>query len=221
MDAKNANLSAEVRQTADQVYGLLVDLPSLFARRQRVAFSKAEAAVSSKQKRTWCDYLVSRLPLATEGRKLHALFRPANERMVYYDEGSVAPSVANSTTPSILALSRLGETLRESRLNTMYEDEEDHPFGPGEGSFDGSSEEDRYMSSNGQAPPPQAGREGGFDDEEGLFSVQEHLPLPNESSANMLANFNYAVSSRGGSNFSASQTGSQFDESERSYDRMA
>ena len=42
VDAKNTNQSAEVRQAADHTYEMLMDLPALFARRQRIAFTKAQ-----------------------------------------------------------------------------------------------------------------------------------------------------------------------------------
>ena len=214
VDAKSVHQSAEVRQAADFAYGLLMDLSSLFARRQRIAFSKAQqlAVISSSQKQSWGDYLVSRLPVTTEGRKLHALFRPEGStgRVVYDDVDSVAPSVAGSATasvtPSVLALSRLRESrVRNGFETTYFEEEEEYDDDDNNDNeyFEGADEEE-YMSS---ARPPQA-QEEGFDYEE------EQLPYGDTT--DMLSSFNYAVSSRGGSVFSASQTGSQVDESDRS-----
>lgn len=238
-DAKNSDHNREVRQAADHVYGLLVDLSSLFARRQRIAFSKAQqAAVVSTNHNMWSDYVARRLPLTINAQKLHALFRPVGiSGRVFHDaDESVSPSVAASTTPSTMALTRLRKSLEPP--NGLYQDEEDRLFGPATDEYLDESVEDRYFPSLAQPSPvgdlqssPKAlvvteedqGRD--LEDEEGilaeeLFSKQEQPPMPNdtftyESGANMLESFNYAVSSHGGSYLSASQTGSLFG-SERS-----
>jgi len=240
VDAKNTNQSAEVRQAADHTYEMLMDLPALFARRQRIAFTKAQvelSAVSSK-KRSWSDYLVSRLPLSTDGRKMHALFRPQgiiSEERDYYDEGSLAQSsVAASTTPSVLALSRLRASRKEyvdenePLYEDEYDDEDERFFSNQPEGLDGSNVGERY--------PPQAGREEDYYDDEHQEGEEEFFsdeyPAPpsnpftshddNGDTMDMLKSFNYAVSSHGGSCFSASHTGSIYgDESEASYDRMA
>jgi len=73
------------------------------------------------------EYLIGRLPLTTDARTLHSLFRPpgsgGGRRTYNYDSGaSVAPSVSASTTNSILGLSRMRKVsstvyLDESELN--------------------------------------------------------------------------------------------------------
>jgi len=239
-DAKNVDDIREVRQAAGHMYGLLVDLSSLFARRQRIAFSKAQNlnALSSNQN-IWADYVVGRLPLTIGAQKLHALFRPNGmSGSVFFDaDGSVAPSIAASHTPSIMALSRLRGSLNQSRLETLneglYQDESDRIFG---NQYVDASVEDRYIQSESpqvgefrSSPKPldatEEDQESALENREDilaedLFFEQEQPSLPNstfayESGASMLENFNYAVSSRGGSCLSVSQTGSLFD-SERS-----
>ena len=110
-DAKNVDVNREVRVSADQVYGMLVDLPSLFFRRRCIAASKAQqlTAMPPTNQKMWSDYLVSRLPMTVEAHKLHALFRPHGIGLTYYDaDASVAPSVAVSNAPSgIMALARM------------------------------------------------------------------------------------------------------------------
>lgn len=109
-DAKNIDVNSEVRLAADHVYGMLIDLPSLFFRRRCIAASKAQqlTAMPPTNQQMWSDYLVGRLPLTVEARKLHALFRPHGISLTYFDaDESVAPSVATSNAPSgIMALAR-------------------------------------------------------------------------------------------------------------------
>lgn len=255
---KNVDHIREVRQAAGHVYGLLVDLSSLFVRRQRIAFSKAHNlnAVSSNQN-MWADYIASKIPLTIEAQKLHALFRPAGMRgSIFPDaDGSVAPSVAASYTPSVMALGRLRDSLSQSRLEmqnealyldesdqnesdqneTLYLDESekneslylgesDRLFSTSKTQYLDESVEDRYI----QSESPQVGEsrtspkhlavteevlESALEGREDPFLSKS--TLAHESGASMLESFNYAVSSRGGSCFSVSQTGSLFD-SERS-----
>ena len=181
--AKTADHNREVRQAADHVYALLVDLPCLFGRRRRIAFTKAQqlADVSSNQT-LWSDYLVSRFPVTIEARKLHALFRPEgiSERGFYDDGASVAPSVAGQSI-SIMALSRLNESLREPQ-------------------YDADEEEQRIFGTT----TDQDMNEG----IEEIHPVEEDPPfMPsnenNETSVNILESFNYAVSSSGGSPYSS------------------
>jgi len=234
-DAKSVDHNYEVQQAADHVYGLLVDLSSLFARRRRLAFSKAQQhAVVSTGQNPWSDYLVSRLPLTIDCQKLHALFRPdgISGRVFNDTAGSSAPaSVAASRdyTPSIMALGRLSKSLKNSRLEMYDGDEEDRLFGATGDQYFDESVEDRYMLPV-ETPPvgelrsslqsldiTEEHREGvpvdvgehvvSADD---LFSEQEQFSFPAhsfspENGANMLESFNYAVSSSGG----GSQFGSE------------
>ncbi|KAL9189789.1 hypothetical protein ACHAXT_009464, partial [Thalassiosira profunda] len=135
--AKSADLNRDVRQAAAHVYGLLLDLSELFARRRRLAYSKArQQAAVPKSQSTWSDYLVRRLPLTIDARKLHSLFRPEGmDGRAFGDDadGNIAPSVAASATPSVLALSRLKESILElERSPVTYDDEEDQRFNPAE-----------------------------------------------------------------------------------------
>lgn len=234
-DAK-IDYNREVRQAADHVYSLLVDLPSLFSRRQRIAFAKARQLDSAPTMIGWADYLVRRLPVTIDARKLHALYRPEGiASKVYYDDNaSVAPSVAASATPSTLALSRL----RDSKLDAHhgYQDEEERLFGPRSGQvLDESIEEEEFLPQTGMVPsqtwsrnpkPIEASVSSQNDElvsAEDLFAEDEPLLTRDaltyaSGTSDMLASFNYAISSHGGSAISVSQTGSLFDGSERSGD---
>ncbi len=199
-EAKSVDQNREVRQAADHVYGLLVDLPSLFARRRLgIAFAKAkQLATIPTDQRSWANYVVSRLTVTTEARKLHTLFRPEGMSGSYYDgDASVAPSVAASQTPSIMALSRLGENLRDSRMemNVMWEDEEERLFGPSDNPHLDENVEKGFRLPVGTDNDDAAASESESNLADELFS--EHFSYANDSN-NMLASFNYAVSSSGG-----------------------
>lgn len=233
-DAKSAEHNREVRQAADHVYELLVDLSSLYSRRRRIAYLKAEQLNAiSQSTNSWSDYLVRRLPLAGDAHKMHALFRPDGMTgKVFYDAGaSVAPSVAASNaTPSVMALSRLSENLMETReepRSTKYDqNEEDRLFGSAAtGSYlNDSSAEDRYLRPTETGPDDEPRTDiktldDSEDDRAGSVEQNpEHGISPedflNESaytydnSESMLASFNYAVSSHSGSHFGSERSSS-------------
>jgi hypothetical protein len=127
-DAKNIDVNREVRLAADHVYGMLVDLPSLFFRRRRIAASKAQLTATPTNQKMWADYLVSRLPLTVEARKLHALLRPHGIGLTYYDaDASVAPSVDDSNATSIVAQARM--RVVTSTSNVLNLDDSERLFG--------------------------------------------------------------------------------------------
>lgn len=232
-DAKNFDANHEVRLAADLVYGMLVDFTSLFSRRRRIAASKAQqlTAIPTNQK-MWANYLLGRLPFTTEARKLHALFRPNGSGLTYYDAGaSVAPSVAASNTPSIMALARM--RLVASKSSALHLGESEQLFG--------STTRDSYSVPEGymmpwETPPAEEWSSSESDNdgeetvEDEIFSAEELVselvqpPLPtidgfssSDKSTDMLARFNYAVSSHGGSSCrSVSHAGTSQFGSERS-----
>lgn len=133
------------------MYSLLVDLSTLFCRRRRLAYSKAQKQiVIPNNHRMWSDYLVRRLPLTIDPEKLHALFRPEgiSGRVFYGEGGSVGPSVARSTpsvAPSIRALNRLGKSLRNSRQEAMYNGDEDSRLSA-------DDDDDTFFNDDGTTP---------------------------------------------------------------------
>ena len=111
-DGKNGDANREVRQAASRVYGLMVDLPTLFAVRRHVAVAKAEVIM---QQSSWSNYIFSRLPLKLDGQKVHSLFRPRGmsvQRRILYDEDNSLDAVivdaSDDDASSIAALCRLG-----------------------------------------------------------------------------------------------------------------
>ncbi len=231
--AKNFDANHEVRLAADHVYGMLVDLSSLFSRRRRIAASKAQqlTAVPTNQK-IWADYLVNRLPFTIEARKLHTLFRPNGSGLTYYDADaiSVPPSVAASNTPSIMALARM--RLVGPKSSALYLDESDRLFGSTNHDLDGRSVQGYTMPWEAHAEE-WSSSESDNDGEETLDEevvpgeepvpelVQPPLPTVDDlasydKSTDMLAHFNYAVSSYGGSVRSISHAGTSQFGSERS-----
>jgi len=233
-DAKSVDHNSDVRHAADQVYGLLVDLSSLFLRRQQIAFAKAKQhSVLSTSQNLWADYLSHKLPLTTEGKKLHALFRPDGVSEREFIDTSASKS---DYTPSIMALSRLSTSLRKSTLETYDEDivddvddvvDQHFDFDEnGEGSYMPSVEAplDGEFRSNLQTHDEMENdREDFSGDMEHNLTVpdpffeqeqQEQFSFPAQSfnsqnGANMLDSFNYAVSSHGGTSQSGSQFGSE------------
>ena len=214
-EAKSADHNREVRQAADHVYRLLVDLSSLFARRRRIAFAKAQQlSTLDVCKDTWSDYLVKRLPLTVSGKAIHALFRPdgmSGKRFYHNDDGSVAPSVAQSLAPSVMALSRLKSTQRPSAV-VYDEDEEDRLFGSEvDNQLDESVEDSGYASPPEQTievrtvslKDPRHGMSANdlFSDDDVAISALAKVG----NGGSMLESFNYAVSSSGGSVLSVSQ----------------
>ena len=118
-ESKNVDANREVRLAAKNVYSMLIDLPSIFVRRRRIAITKVHQATGidvEQSEQTSSNYLVSRLPLTTEAWKLHALFRPYGIAPTYYDDNaSVEPSVDASTTTLGLSHRRLA-----TNDNIMY-----------------------------------------------------------------------------------------------------
>lgn len=115
-DGKNgaANNSEEVRGAASRLYGLLVDLPILFAARRHIVVAKAE--VIPMQQSSWSNYLVSRLPMRIDGHTLHALFRPRGmhvQRRIWYDDDNSLDAViadnSDDDASSFAALRRARE----------------------------------------------------------------------------------------------------------------
>jgi len=227
-DAKSADHNNEVRQAADHVYSLLADLSSLFCRRRRIAFSTAhQRAVFSSNENPWSNYLASRLPFNIEAQKLHALFRPEgiNGRAFNDTLGSGGPpSVAGSNRdyPSLMALSRLGESLRDSKNNMYDGDEEDRIFGSREDDYLDESLEDDLLDESRRSRTPNDLEEDrdGFQPEnfnhgvsaEDLFADPDEVSIPanrfsSQNSRSMLENFNYAVSSHG-SQYGSERSGS-------------
>jgi len=118
-ESKNVDANREVRLAAKNVYSMLIDLPSIFVRRRRIAITKVHQATGidvEQSEQMSSNYLVSRLPLTTEAWKLHALFRPYGIAPTYYDDNaSVEPSVDASTTTLGLSHRRLA-----TNDNIMY-----------------------------------------------------------------------------------------------------
>jgi len=231
--AKSHDANREVRLAADHVYGMLVDLPSLFSRRRQIAASKAQqlTAVPTNQK-MWADYLVGRLPFTVEARKLHALFRPHGSGLTYYhaDAISVPPSVAASNAPSIMALARM--RLSGPKASALYLDESDRLFGSANHDLDGSSVQGYTMPWEAHAEEwssSESDNDGEETVEEEVYPAEELVselvqpPLPTvddlasyDNSTDMLTLFNNAVSSHGGSVRSISLAGTSQFGSERS-----
>lgn len=218
-DAKSVEQNREVRQAADHVYEFFVDLSSLFTQRRRIAFSKAQQQLAPVpvNENWWSDYIVRRLPLTIEAQKLHALYRPygmSGRVFCDADNISVAPSVAASTTRSIMALSRLNKNLMKSSL-VYDEDEEDRLFGPSDDQSLNESVEDRHVPLVEKLPAGESRSSPQTLDNteedrayasygvsgDDLIPEQEKPSLP----TNALESFNYAVSSYGGSAFSVSE----------------
>ena len=125
-DGKNGDANCEVRHAASHLYGLLVDLPTLFAVRRQIAVATAE--VIPMQQPSWSNYIVSRLPTRVDGQTLHALFRPrgmiVHRRILYDDDNSynaVIADVSDDDATSIAALSRS----RGEKGFPMYQDHDD------------------------------------------------------------------------------------------------
>jgi len=165
-DAKSVDHNNEVRQAADHIYSLLVDLSALFGRRRRIAFSKAQQRIAIPPlngQKSWSDYLVGRLPPTADADRLHDLFRPEGiSGRVFCDPpggggetGGPAPSVVDDDqAPSIMALSRLGENLRSSRMEAAYDaEEEERLFEEGEGvdayMDEGGGSAEQYLNEGG------------------------------------------------------------------------
>ena len=110
-NSKNIEHIREVRRAADQLYELIIDLSLLYARRRRIAFSKAHQPFTSAIE-PWGSYVANRIPLTTDSQMMHALFRPDASAIggrLYYDTAtSVAPSIVSNTAP-VMALRRLDE----------------------------------------------------------------------------------------------------------------
>ena len=209
-DAKNIDVNSEVRLAADHVYGMLIDLPSLFFRRRCIAASKAQqlTAMPPTNQQMWSDYLVGRLPLTVEARKLHALFRPHGISLTYFDaDESVAPSVATSNAPSgIMALAR--RRLVASSSNALNLDDSERLF-----ASTNESQQEGYMmpweaSPAGELNSSESDSDGDETVEEEFFPAENlvsELVQPTlsnfdkfdsyERKTDMLAQFNYAVSS--------------------------
>ena len=227
-DAKSADLNREVRRAADHMYWLLVDLSSLFGRRRCIAVAAAQqyAALSTTQK-SWAEYLVRRLPMNTNAQSMHALFRPRGicGRVFYETPGAIPSSAASHHAPSVMALSRLEESLRESRFSmgesfreSKFDgyDEEDRLFGTGSQYLDGGipeDNEDNYVAYLDSSPeeersnsqPNDDGQEhendrAAADSKLHGESQEEKYSFPTTSfnGGNILASFNSAVSSSGG-----------------------
>lgn len=231
--AKNFDANREVRLAADHVYGMLVDLPSLFSRRRQIAASKAQQLTAVPTNQTmWADYLVGRLPFTVEARKLHALFRPHGSGLTYYhsDAISVTPSVAASNAPSIMALARM--RLSGPKASALYLDESDRLSGSANHDLDGRSVQGYTMPWEAHAEEwssSESDNDGEETVEEEVYPAEELVselvqpPLPTvddlasyDNSTDMLTLFNNAVSSHGGSVRSISLAGTSQFGSERS-----
>ena len=225
-DAKTMDCYS-VREAADSVYELLADLSSLFRRRQRTAFERAkQLCVVSTNQNSWASYLSRKLPATTEGRKLHALFRPPGLTGIEFNDtpGRAPRSIASTSdyTPSIMALNRLGGSQRKSIFGMYDDDEVDEGV---DQNFDFDANETPpagQLQSSIQSHNKMENDRGEF-----LYSAEANLTasdpylereqfsfptqFASENNANMLNSFNYAVSSHGAN----SQSGSLF-ASERS-----
>ncbi len=124
-DGKNGDANCEIRQAASHLYGLLADLPTLFAVRRQIAVANAE--VIPMQQPSWSNYIVSRLPMRVDGQTVHALFRPrgmiVHRRILYDDVNSFNAVIADASDDDASAIAALG--WRGKKGFPMYQDQND------------------------------------------------------------------------------------------------